>query len=199
MRCQARRAAGRWVLVTTTLLLSWGGSSVALAQDAGNPPPPPCAGEAFRAFDFWVGDWQVHTGDGKVAGANSITLRERDCVLLEQWTGAQGGTGMSMNFYEPVSDRWRQVWHSAYGVLIDIAGGWDGESMVLTGTIEYVANGTRQPFRGTWTPLEDGRVRQFFEQSSDEGESWQPWFEGFYTRRGEEQGSSRQGAPPGSQ
>jgi hypothetical protein len=39
------------------------------------------------------------------------------------------------------------------------------------------------PFRGLWTPLPDGRVRQFFEQSNDGGETWVPWFEGFYTRK----------------
>jgi hypothetical protein len=27
-------------------------------------------------------------------------------------------------------------------------------------------------------------VRQYFEQSTDEGETWQPWFEGFYSRVG---------------
>ncbi|MEO0422935.1 MAG: hypothetical protein AAF184_11395 [Pseudomonadota bacterium] len=148
-----------------------------------SPPSKPCAGEAFRAFDFWLGDWQVRTADGNVAGVNRITRREGNCVLLEQWTGASGSTGMSMNFYSPASDRWRQVWHSASGALIDISGGWTGESMVLTGTIEYVGNATTQPFRGTWTPLEDGRVRQFFEQSGDDGETWQAWFEGFYARR----------------
>ena len=31
--------------------------------------------------------------------------------------------------------------------------------------------------------MDDGRVRQFFEQSNDEGETWSPWFEGFYTRQ----------------
>jgi len=31
--------------------------------------------------------------------------------------------------------------------------------------------------------LPDGRVRQFFEQSTDGGETWTTWFEGFYTRK----------------
>ncbi|MCJ7591455.1 MAG: hypothetical protein MUO51_08890 [Woeseiaceae bacterium] len=34
-----------------------------------------------------------------------------------------------------------------------------------------------------WTPLPDGRVRQFFEQSDDGGVTWVSWFEGFYTRK----------------
>lgn len=153
------------------------------ATGAAPPPPNPCAGAAFHAFDFWLGEWQVRTADGKVAGVNRITRQQGNCVLLEQWTGASGSTGMSMNFYSPSTDRWRQVWHSASGALIDISGGWNGEAMVLTGSIEYVGNATRHPFRGTWSPLEDGRVRQFFEQSGDGGDTWQAWFEGFYARQ----------------
>ena len=72
------------------------------------------------------------------------------------------------------------------GAQISIRGGMTEEGMLLTGQIHYVGNGTTAEFRGLWTPLEDGRVRQFFEQSGDGGESWSPWFEGFYTRRSTE-------------
>lgn len=164
------------------VLFTIAGSADAQSIVGSATPPPPCAGEPFRHFDFWLGEWQVHTADGRLAGTNRITSREGECVLVEEWSGAKGTSGMSMNFYDPVAEHWRQVWHSASGVLIDIAGGWDGEAMVLSGTIEYVAARQRQPFRGTWTPLEDGRVRQYFEQSSDDGATWQPWFEGFYSR-----------------
>lgn len=37
---------------------------------------------------------------------------------------------------------------------------------------------------GEWTvTTADGRVRQFFEESTNGGESWTTWFEGFYTRQ----------------
>ncbi|MEM9383966.1 MAG: hypothetical protein AAGA68_02830 [Pseudomonadota bacterium] len=181
--CRKRlaQAAAQHLVLTLAAAVTCVGS--AIAQTSAGEAAAPCAGEEFRTFDFWLGDWQVRTADGKVAGANRITRREGGCVLLEQWIGASGSTGMSMNFYSPSSGRWNQVWHSASGALIDISGGWDGESMVLTGTIEYVATAAIQPFRGTWTPLDDGRVRQFFEQSDDGGDTWQPWFEGFYARR----------------
>jgi hypothetical protein len=56
------------------------------------------------------------------------------------------------------------------------------EGMRLVGTLHGVGSDTTLPFRGLWTPLPDGRVRQFFEQSNDDGTTWTPWFEGFYTR-----------------
>lgn len=140
--------------------------------------------EGFRDFDFWVGEWDVHTADGQLAGSNSITREERGCVLVERWTSASGGTGMSINYLDKTTDEWVQVWNAEGGAQINIRGGITDEGMALEGTIHYVGNGTTAPFRALWTPLADGRVRQYFEQSNDGGETWVPWFEGFYTRRG---------------
>lgn len=46
-----------------------------------------------------------------------------------------------------------------------------------------------RPFRSRWTPLPDGRVRQFFEELISDNiseaageEKWQAWFEGFYAK-----------------
>ena len=99
---------------------------------------------------------------------------------FEFWTGTGGGQGFSLNFYEPAADRWRQVWVSA-GSLIEIAGGPEAGSMVLSGEITYRRTGDVRPFRGRWTPLPDGRVRQLFEEYR-EGEGWQSWFDGIYSK-----------------
>jgi len=137
----------------------------------------------FHEFDFWVGDWDVHLPNGTPAGTNSITREQHGCVLVEHWESATGGTGMSINYLDQATDEWVQIWNDAGGGQINIRGGLTGEGMALTGTIHYVGNGTYSPFRGLWTLLPDGRVRQFFEQSNDGGETWTPWFEGFYTRK----------------
>lgn len=144
----------------------------------------PCTyGERFRAFDFWVGNWDVHLANGTFAGTNTISSAEQGCVLLESWRSAGGGTGRSINYLDADSGDWVQIWNDAGGSQIQIRGGMTKEGMLLTGQIHYVGNATTAPFRGLWTPLPDGRVRQFFEQSNDNGETWSPWFEGFYSRR----------------
>jgi hypothetical protein len=144
----------------------------------------PCENdEAFRAFDFWVGDWVVHGPAGAPAGTNRITRAERGCVLIENWTSATGGTGMSINYLDKSTGEWVQVWHAEGGSQIHIRGGMTDEGMQLVGQIHDIASNNTSPFRGLWTPLEDGRVRQYFEQSADGGETWSPWFEGFYTRQ----------------
>ncbi|MEZ5559111.1 MAG: hypothetical protein R3E86_11315 [Pseudomonadales bacterium] len=140
----------------------------------------PCERPPYRAFDFWLGTWEVFDASGEKAGDNRITREQDGCLLLESWRGRGGGTGQSQNFYDPVGDHWRQVWVSP-GVIIDIQGGVHAASMVLVGDITYLASGERFPFRGMWTPLPDGRVRQFFEESRVPGQ-WTAWFEGFYQR-----------------
>ncbi len=156
------------------------GSTCARAQ----APQYPCEDDdRFTQFDFWVGEWAVHTADGVFAGTNVIESAHRDCVLIENWTGASGGGGMSVNYLDHVQGEWVQIWNDGSGSQINIRGGLTEDGMLLVGTIHYIANNTTVPFRGLWTPLPDGRVRQFFEQYDEENEAWATWFEGFYTRK----------------
>jgi hypothetical protein len=143
----------------------------------------PCDYDArFREFDFWIGEWTVRTPGNVPAGENGITREEQGCLLLERWRGVGGGTGTSMNYFDPMAGQWVQNWVGS-GVVIDIRGGLEAGAMRLTGRVHYLANGETWPFRGTWTPLPDGRVRQFFEESRDDGATWVPWFDGYYTRK----------------
>ena len=139
--------------------------------------------DGFRDFDFWIGEWDVHVAHGTLADSNVIKAVERGCMLTEHWTNVNGGTGMSINYFDKSSDKWVQVWNAEGGSQIKIRGGLTDDGMALKGYIHYVGNGTTAPFRGLWTPLPDGRVRQYFEQSNDGGKTWAPWFEGFYTRK----------------
>ena len=133
-----------------------------------------------REFDFWLGRWRVEIADGRHAGDNHIERQIAGCVLVERWSSVNGGGGASFNFVDPGSGQWRQFWVSP-GLTIDIEGGLQDESMVMTGKIRYHNQPHDFDFRGTWTPMADGRVRQYFEEAREPG-TWQPWFEGFYTR-----------------
>lgn len=144
----------------------------------------PCQRQpGFGEFDFWIGDWDVFLANGSAAGSNSIVREERGCVLVEHWVSATGGTGMSISYLDKITDEWVQIWHAEGGTQIDIRGGLTDDGMAMEGNIHYVGNGTTAPFRALWTALPDGRVRQYFEQSNDDGMTWDPWFEGFYTRK----------------
>ncbi|MCR9277314.1 MAG: hypothetical protein NXH85_05025 [Pseudomonadaceae bacterium] len=165
---------GKRVVISAALLLL--GTSVFASTAA-----PPCGSSEYREFDFWLGEWQVQTPDGRHAGSNSIVSAQAGCLLVENWRGARGSTGTSMNYFDPVAQRWRQLWVSP-GVIIDIAGGLTPEgAMRLTGTIVYLGENAEFPFRGTWSEQDDGSVIQFFEEARNP-DDWQPWFRGIYRR-----------------
>ena len=142
--------------------------------------------EGFGDFDFWVGEWDVFESTGTTqVGENNILKMESGCMILENWTSANGGTGTSLNYFNPVTNEWRQVWVSAGRYSIDIVGGIRAGSMVLEGSI-YNFGGAVWDFRGSWTPNSDGSVRQFFEQYNHDSETWDSWFDGIYKKKNSE-------------
>lgn len=160
--------------------------AVPVRGSAQTPPPPVCQQQdEYRQFDFWVGEWDVVVNDSTraAAGTNSIQPLHNGCVLEENWTSRGGGTGSSMNYYDGVTGKWNQLWIAA-SYVIDIEGGLsDDGAMVLEGEIRNFVSGTTAPFRGTWTPIEDGVVRQFFERQNPQTGAWAPWFDGLYLRK----------------
>jgi hypothetical protein len=54
------------------------------------------------------------------------------------------------------------------------------DGMRLEGTIEYVGQDRVLAFRGTWTVLADGRVRQYLEEFNLVAQGWVTWFDGIY-------------------
>jgi len=160
--------------------------TIAATANAQEGPPSasarPCEAAAeLVQFDFWLGTWDVFLEDGRPAGVNTITKEQAGCLLVERWTSIRGGTGTSLNYFDPGTGEWVQTWVGADGSVIDLRGGLQEDgSMLLDGFIQYVGRDTRNRLRGRWTPLDDGRVSQFFEESEDGGRTWSEWFLGFY-------------------
>ena len=179
------------VLTVLTVLVTscFATATFAQGQAAENPAPPKPVCESatgFSEFDFWLGEWDVYSNDDarQLQGSNIITKHHKNCLIMENWTSAQGGTGGSMNYFDPVEDHWRQLW-VAGGYSIDYTGGLnESGAMLLNGKINYYNTGKSQAFRGTWTPNADGSVRQFFEQQDPESQQWSVWFDGLYIKKG---------------
>jgi hypothetical protein len=155
--------------------------------DAQSPPasrPPSCSRPEHRQFDFWIGDWDVTRPDGRPAGTNRIRSIHGGCALQEEWSGASGSTGTSLNAYDVVSGRWHQTWIGNDGVLLKLNGSMKDGAMELTG-VTTGANGTQTLQRIRWTPLAGTppRVRQLWERSTDGGRTWRVVFDGMYRRR----------------
>jgi len=152
----------------------------ALSPAQTTPARPP----ESRQFDFWIGEWDVTEPDGKPAGTNTIEAIADGAGLLENWTGdpaAGGGTGKSLNTYNAAKKQWQQFWVGSGGGVLELAGAWANGNMVLTG--EHDVRGRRLTERITWTPNADGTVRQYWQQSTDGGKTWQTAFDGLYRRK----------------
>lgn len=141
----------------------------------------PCDSPAHRQFDFWLGEWNVHTPDGKLAGVNRIELKYDGCVLHERYTTERGYQGESLNAYDPGRQRWHQTWVDNQGTLLLLEGRFQAPSMVLQGQAT-TADGKVTKHRITWTPAANGSVRQHWE-STDEKGRWSTVFDGRYTRK----------------
>lgn len=142
------------------------------------PPTPPAES---KHFDFWLGEWEVTTPDGKLAGTNKIERIANGFGLLENWTSAGGGHGKSVNAYNPTKKQWQQFWIGGDGMVLELAGNLDAHgAMVMTGESSAPHAGLN---RVTWTPNADGTVRQFWEASADGGKTWKPVFDGRYRRK----------------
>ncbi len=141
----------------------------------------PCDTPAHRAFDFWLGEWQVRTPDGKLAGVNRIEREYDGCVVHERYTTGRGYSGESLNIYDASRKVWHQTWVDTSSTLLLLEGGIRDSKMVLEGqTIGADAQLTRH--RITWTPNADGSVRQFWESTDAKG-AWSTTFDGAYTRK----------------
>ena len=163
------------------LVLSFlaGFAGAALAQD----PPPPCSDPGHRQFDFWVGEWQVENAEGTVLGHNRIEKLLGDCALKENWRGAKGTIGYSFNIYDAAREQWHQTWVDGQGRLLLLDGGLKDGAMVLEGE-NPGPGGAMVKHRITWSPQEDGSVKQHWTISPD-GKEWKDAFIGFYRRSGD--------------
>ncbi len=158
-----------------------------VSRETSDPPAAaaaaarPCAAPEHRQFDFWIGEWSVTLPTGKAAGRNRISQILGGCALREEWTGARGTHGTSLNAWDAASKRWRQTWVDESGTVLLLEGGLSGGRMVLQGDLP--ADGGRlAKQRITWTPQSGGAVRQHWESSADGGKTWKTEFDGTYRK-----------------
>ena len=161
-----------WAALLGVLLL---GAGVSWADE------PRCGNPESRAFDFWIGEWEVYNGD-QLAGTNSVRLILDGCALQEHWAGAKGGKGTSLNYFDPGTRLWHQYWIYDNGTHLDLSGGYADGKMVLEGETKG-PEGKAGSDRINWYDNPDGTVRQHWERSTDGGKSWTTVFDGLYKKK----------------
>ena len=132
----------------------------------------PCRARAENSqFDFWIGDWQVTNPSGQMVGTSHISHDLANCVVREDWTNAYGDHGTSVNFYDPDSGHWHQVWTSDNGTITHYVGDFSDGAMRFEAGGFGDTDGKTAFRRMTFTPSVDGSVRQLIEDSKG-GKTW---------------------------
>jgi tetratricopeptide (TPR) repeat protein len=143
----------------------------------------PCMYKAeARQFDFWIGEWDVFTPQGRKDGTSVIQRFANGCGILENWAGTLGGDGKSINFYDPQTGKWFQYWIGADGNPQRYAGVFQAGALRYAGE-RPTQNGQTIIVRLTFFNVDANTVRQLSEQSTDEGKTWMINYDYKYVRR----------------
>ncbi len=134
----------------------------------------PCmANSQARQFDFWIGEWVVYiTGTQTLAGNSKIEMIAGGCALLENWD-SKASNGKSLNFVDPITNKWKQTWVGSYvaGIQEFVEGEYKDGAMRFTFETNS-QQGNKVMGRFIFYNEKTGQVRQFNETSSDGGKSW---------------------------
>ncbi len=137
-----------------------------------------------REFDFWAGEWDVHpTGTNAMAGQSSVQIISGGCALLENWTGV-GSTGKSINYIDPVTNKWKQAWAGSYpGGIQEFTNGEYRDSAMRFEFVTKDAKGNKLNGRFIFYNQGRNQVRQFSETSADGGKTWTTNYDFTYIRK----------------
>ena len=164
----------RRALIAAGLLIATPAAAQQPAPAPAKPAIAPCGDPEYHRLDFWVGRWDVYpTGKDKMV-AHSLIEKVYGCGIRENWMPLSNQPGGSLSIYVPAEKHWEQFWIDSGGSRAFFTGGWNGKAMVITGKWGGPL------VRMSYSKNADGSVRQFGEQSTDEGKTWKPNFDFTY-------------------
>jgi hypothetical protein len=147
----------------------------------------PCAADPnYRAFDFWIGEWDVQsTGSARGplgSGASSVIERQLDgCVIQETWLPLGGvGAGRSFNIFNAVTKQWEQYYVDARGTITHYLGTFQPDGRLVFEANQFASTNR---LRMTFFNKGPNEVRQLGETSTDGGKTWAVSFDLTYLRK----------------
>jgi tetratricopeptide (TPR) repeat protein len=147
----------------------------------------PCMGNPqARQFDFWIGEWDAYVrGTNNLAGHSKIEMASGGCMILENWTSVGSPfSGKSMNFVDPVSGKWKQIWVGSGGVnATEFLNGEYREGAMRFEFDTVNPQGAKQQVHFYFFNEGSDQVRQFHETSTDDGKTWTTTYDFTYVRK----------------
>jgi len=179
-----RLIGGGWAAIAGSTVDSTTSTVTAEVNGAGTygpgrvPPAIPCTSPESRAFDYWVGPWNVSVG-GSVIAQSDITLEAGGCAVMELYRPNGGSVGRSISLYDPATDQWYQTYMDTQGFNLIVAGNLNGSGEMILRT-----GGSPVTWQ-EWSWLKvGGNVRQVAALTTDGGITFgTPFWDGLYTPR----------------
>lgn len=145
----------------------------------------PCSNEPHsHDFDFWIGEWDVYaTGTKVLVGHSIVQSISGGCGILENWTAVKGGTGKSINYYNPATGKWEQDWIGAGGGPQRYLNGiYKDSAMQFTYESTTAKN---KPISGNFKfyNIDKNTVRQYQDVNNDDGKTVTVSYDFTYVRK----------------
>lgn len=170
--------------IASAIALLLGAAAGASAQQQPAPPPVPCQAPEYRQLDFWIGHWQAFQhASGAPDGESHISSAYGGCVIREEWRDVSGMTGGSFSRYDRRTGKWRQTWVDSTGGQHDYVGTWTGGRLEFIRPLPAPGDPAKTILhRMSISPQPDGTVRQYYDDSRDDGKSWVEVYDLIYRR-----------------
>lgn len=137
----------------------------------------------MRAFDFWIGEWDVQQTGRPRAPQGSTSRIEKSldgCLIIENWEPGVPPTGKSFNTWNRVLGKWEQFWVDSRGQVTHYRGTFQPDGSLL---YESTENAGAVWLRMTFFNVGPNEVRQFGQHSTDGGKTWQVRYDLTYIRK----------------
>lgn len=135
----------------------------------------------YRQFDFWIGTWDVYNKKGQLIGERTVKKNGQYGGLSLSFSNHRGLKGTGFALVDPEDLKWKQYWSGENGTSLKYVGEFKDGKMQFLGKV--FGEGSRvQLQRATFTPLNDGNVKYFIENSKDSGKTWTIEFDGIQRR-----------------
>lgn len=146
--------------------------------------------EPSEYFDFWVGEWNLSWEDPEgnvVKGKNEIIKILDGKVFKENFRALEGQlsgyVGKSWSVYNKRTKEWKQTWVDNQGAYLDFIGKFEGDKRIFFRKTQN-KEGEAVLQRMVFYDIDEDSFTWDWEQSSDNGESWELQWRINYERAG---------------
>jgi len=141
-----------------------------------------CEAKEYRAFDFWIGNWEVYNKFTGVKIGDNLVKRILDqCVIKENWSSLEFNEGTSLNYYNSHNKKWKQKWVDNEGNSLEFTGTIQNDTARFTASSIHPKSLIKTQHRMMIAKVKFSELHQVKEQSVDGG-PWNVVFNARYLR-----------------